>query len=87
MKFIDGLGRMKLTKQVAVFDTYLKTDFEKGVKPMEGRIRERLPNMKWILPGLSIQVNAIPGPITDGELPKCVDFGRRIASQLRTPQS
>jgi menaquinone-dependent protoporphyrinogen IX oxidase len=87
-KFIDKVGKLELAKRTAVFDTYLKTDFEKGVKPMEARISEKIPKMKLIVPGLSIQVSGMEGPIADGELPKCVDFGKKIAAQLKTsPQS
>lgn len=83
-KFIDKLGKLDLGgKRAAVFDTYLKTDFEKGVKPMEARINEKVPSLKLISPGLSIQVKDMKGPITEGELPKCVDFGRKIATQLK----
>lgn len=83
-KFIDKLGKLNLkAKWTTVFDTYLKTDFEKGVKPMEERIVEKAPGLKLILPGLSIQVNGMGGPIARGDLPKCVDFGKRIAIRLR----
>jgi hypothetical protein len=46
-------------------------------------VEKKLPNLKLILPGLSIRVNGIPGPIVEGELPKCVDFGKKIAPQLK----
>lgn len=81
--FIDKIGKLDLkAKWAAVFDTYYKTDFEKGVKSMEARMSEKLPGLKLIVPGLSIQVAEMKGPITEGELPKCVDFGRKIATQL-----
>ena len=83
--FIDKLGRLQLeAKWVAVFDTYLKEDFEKAVKKMETRINEKLPRVRLIIPGLSIQVNGMKGPIAEGELPKCVEFGKKIATQLKT---
>jgi menaquinone-dependent protoporphyrinogen IX oxidase len=82
--FIDKLAKLDLkTKWAAVFDTYLKTDFERGVRPMEERISEKLPKLKLISPGLSIQIADMKGPITEGEIPKCVDFGKRIATQLK----
>ena len=84
-KFIDKLGKVDLkAKWAAVFDTYLKTDFEKGVKPMEARINEKVPGLKLIVPGLSIRVNEMEGPIAEGELPKCIDFAKRIATQFKT---
>jgi flavorubredoxin len=84
-KFIDKLGKLDLkAKWVAVFDTYLGGDFEKAVKKMEKRIGEKVPGLKLIIPGLSIKVGGMKEPIVEGELPKCKDFGRKIATQLKT---
>ena len=84
MKFIDKLGGLKLkTKGVAVFDTFLGEDFEKGVKQMEKRLEEKVPLLKLMTSGLSIRVDEIKGPITEGELPKALDFGKKIADQLK----
>ena len=84
-KFIDKLGKLDLkAKWFAVFDTYLGGDFEKAVKKMERRIGEKVPGLKLIIPGLSIKVGGMKGPIVEGELPKCKDFGRKIATQLKT---
>jgi flavodoxin len=83
-KFIDKLSSLPLDgKQFAVFDTYFKTDFEKATKNMEQRMREKVPAMKMVVPGLSIKVEDMKGPIVEGELPKCEEFGTKIASQLR----
>ena len=83
-KFIDTLSSLPLDgKQFAVFDTYFKTDFEKATKNMEQRMREEVPAMKMVVPGLSIKVAGMKGPIVEGELPKCEEFGAMIASQLR----
>jgi len=85
MGFIDKLGRLKLkAKGFAAFDTYLGKDFEKAVKKMEKRISEKVPALKLMTPGLSTRVDEMRGPITEGELPKCVEFGKKIAAQLRT---
>jgi menaquinone-dependent protoporphyrinogen IX oxidase len=82
-RFIDKLGNLKLqAKWVAVFDTYMKDDFEKAVKKMETRIMEKIPGLQRIRPGLSIQVTGMKGPIVEGELPQCVEFGKNIATQL-----
>jgi flavodoxin len=84
-KFIDKLGKLDLkAKWAAVFDTYLGEDFEKSVKKMEKRIGEKVPALKLITSGLSIKVDGMKGPITDGELPKCKDFGKKIAAKLKT---
>ena len=84
-KFIDKLGKLSIKEKLyAVFDTYLGKDFEKAVKKMEKRIDERVPGLKQIAPGLSIRVQGMKGPILEVELPKCREFGSRIASQIKT---
>jgi flavodoxin len=83
-KFIDKLGTIQLEgKQVTVFDTYMGGDFEKAVKKMEKRIAEKAPGLRLVVPGLSIKVDGVKGPITDGELPKCKEFGIRIATMMK----
>ena len=83
-KFIKELGKLNLAgKAVAVFDTYLSKDFEKAVKKMEKQIGEKAPGLKLLTPGLSIRVDGMKGPITEGELPRCKDFGIKIATQLK----
>jgi len=84
-KFIDKLGKLHLDgKLFAVFDTYIKGDFEKAVKKMEKRISEKAPGLKQIVPGLSIKVQDMKGPILEEELPKCKDFGKKLATQITT---
>ena len=84
-KFIDNLGKLDLKANwVAVFDTYLGDDFEKSVKKMEKRIREKVPRLKRISSGLSIRVDDMKGPVIDGEFSKCKEFGKKIATQLGT---
>lgn len=84
-KFIDKLGKLNLGEKLfAVFDTYLGKDFEKAVKKMENRINEKAPGFKQIVPGLSIRVQGIKSPVLEEELPKCKDFGKKIANQLKT---
>lgn len=82
-KFIDQLGKPDLKgKLAAVFDTYLGKDYEKAVKKMERQISEKVPELKLVAPGLSIRVEGMKGPIAEGELPKCKEFGVRIASLI-----
>jgi len=84
-KFIDKLGKLSVKEKLyAVFDTYLGNDFEKAVKKMEKRIDEKVPGLKQIAPGLSIKVQGMKGPILEGELPKCREFGNKIAGQIKT---
>ena len=83
-KFIDKLGKLPLEgKMFAVFDTYLGKEFEKAVKKMESRISEKVPGLKMAAPGLSIRVEGMKGPISEGELPKCREFGTKIAAQIK----
>lgn len=83
-KFIDKLRKLNLeNKQGAVFDTYLAKDFEKAVKKMEKQIAEKVPGLTLVAPGLSIRVDGMKGPIMDGELSKCKEFGAKIATQMK----
>ncbi len=84
-KFIDKLGKLNLKgKMGAVFDTYLGGNFEKAAKKMEKKINEKVPGLKLVAPGLSIKVQGMKGPILEGELPKCKEFGNKIATQMKT---
>jgi len=83
-KFIDKLGELDLKgKLAAVFDTYIKQDYGKAMRKMEKQISERIPGLKLATSGLSIRVEGMKGPIAEGELPKCKDFGVKIATQLK----
>ena len=83
-KLIDNLEKLKLEgNQVAVFDTYMGGDFEKAVKKMEKQLTEKVPGLKLTTPGLSIRVKGTKGPIMEGELPKCEEFGARIAAKMK----
>ena len=82
--FIDKLGKLKLEgKLVSVFDTYAGNEYEKAMKKMEKQIGEKAPSLKLSAPGLSIRVEGMRGPIAEGELPKCKEFGVIIANQLK----
>ena len=81
--FINKLGKLNLEgKLAAVFDTYMGGDFEKAVKKMEKQLGEKVSGLKIPVPGLSIKVEGMKGPIAEGELPKCREFGAKIAAQL-----
>jgi len=83
-KFIDKLGKIGLERKLgAVFDTYMGGDFNKAVQEMEKRINEKVPGLKLITPGLSIKVEGFKGPIAEEELPKCKEFGNKIAKQMK----
>lgn len=81
-KFIDKLGKLNLEgKQIAVFDTYMGEDYEKAVRKMEKRINDKIVGIQLIAPGLSVKVEGFKGPISDEELSRCRDFGRKIGAQ------
>jgi flavodoxin len=83
-KFVDKFEKLDLKgKVIAVFDTYIKEDFEKAVKKMEERINEKIPGSKLMTPGLSIKVEGTKGPILEEELPKAKEFGKQIATQIK----
>lgn len=83
-KFIDELGKLNLEgKLAAVFDTYIAKDFDKAVRKMEKQMNKKAPGLKLAAPGLSIKVEGMKGPVTVGELPKCTEFGAKIAAQLK----
>ena len=84
-KFVDNLAGFELkAKYVAVFGTYAGRirPVDRAVNKMEKIVEKKLPNAKLISPSLSVRVNGVTGPIVDGELPKCVAFGKKIANQL-----
>jgi flavorubredoxin len=84
MKFIDELSRLELkAKRVAVFDTHMMKD-EKAIGKIEEKLGEKVPALKLMAASLGIRVDGMKGPITEGELPKVIDFGKKIAAQLKT---
>ena len=83
--FMDTLADAKRKALwVACFDTFMGREKNRGraTRKLEKKVGERLPDAKLISPGLSIKVTAIKGPIADGELPKAVEFGRKVAAEL-----
>jgi flavorubredoxin len=89
-KFVDRLAELDLkAKDVAVFGTYAGRirAVDRAVKKLETMVKKKLPNLNLISPGLSVRVIGIPGPLVEGELPKCVDFGKKIASQLKSQEA
>ena len=79
-KFIKKLPNASLKgNSFAVFDTYMGKDFEKATRKMEKQITNVIPNIKKVSSGLSIKVGGMKGPIVDDELPKCKEFGIKLA--------
>jgi len=84
-KFVDKMAELNLkARDVAVFGTYagrVRT-VDRAVKKLGKIVEKKLPNLHLISPSLSVRVNGVTGPLVEGELPKCVNFGKKIASQL-----
>ena len=79
-KFIQDLPNSSLNvNSFAVFDTYMFKDYEKVVKKIEKKISKLIPSLNQVSSGLSIRVAATKGPILDDDLPKCKDFGIKLA--------
>ncbi len=57
-------------------------EFQKAMTRMEEHIQEKLPHLRVIRPGLSIAVGGVKGPIIDADIPKCKEFGKKVAAQL-----
>ena len=86
IKFVDRLTRVDLkVKYVAVFGTYSGRvrEPDRAVRKMEKSLEKKLPEINLISPSLSVRVHGVTGPIFEGELSRCRDFGRRIANQLK----
>ena len=84
-KFVDKLAEINLkAKSVVIFGTYSGRSrvSDRAVKKLEKIVEKKLPNLKLLSPSLSVKVRGVTGPVADGELQKCQDFGRRIANQL-----
>ena len=86
MRFIDKLDKLELkAKKAAVFDTHMNEEDEKAATgKMEKKLVEKVPALTLMTAGLGIRVDGMEGPITEGELPKAIDFGKKIAAQLKT---
>jgi len=87
-KFVNRLSELDLkSKKVAVFGTYAgkERNPDRAVKKLEKIVKKKLSNQSLVSPGgLSIRVNKLRGPIIDGELPKCINFGKNLASQFES---
>ncbi len=83
-KFIDKLGKIGLKeKKAATFDTYVRKNINKAVRKMERRIKENVPGLELITPGLSIKVGGVRGPVLEEELPKYKEFAKLIMETMK----
>lgn len=83
-KFIDKLGKIGLKeKKGATFDTYVRKNINKAVRKMDRRIKENVPGLELITPGLSIKVGGVRGPVLEEELPKYKEFAKLIIEKMK----
>jgi flavorubredoxin len=86
-RFIEYLATADLkATQFAVFGTYAgrARPVDRAVKKLEAIVQTKMPTLKPVLPGLSVRVNGVRGPVMEGELSKCMGFGVALATQLST---
>ena len=86
LKFVNRLTNLDLkTRNVAVFGTYSGRvrDPDRAVRKMEKKLKEKVPEINLISPSLSVRVRGVTGPIFEGELDRCREFGRRMANQVK----
>ena len=83
-RFIGKLGKLKLEgKWVAAFDTYGGSAHAQALKKMSDSLADSAPGMRLVTPGLSVKVMGMKGPIAEGELPRCREFGKSLAARLK----
>jgi hypothetical protein len=84
-RFIEYLAAADLkATRYAVFGTYAgrARPVDRAVKKLEAMVQTKMPMLKPVLPALSVRVNGVRGPIMEGELAKCAEFGKELAIQL-----
>jgi len=94
-KFVGKLQKANLKdKALAAFDTYVGQkdeqeiihpgggEFQKALRRMEAHLKDKVPHLKLISPGLSIAVGGMKGPILDADLPNCKEFGQKLVLQI-----
>ncbi len=83
-KFIDEMAKASLDgKWFAVFDTCVPGDYGKAVKKMEKMLEKKLPKMRKATEGLSVKVGGMKGPIAEGELERCRQFGKDTVLKIK----
>ena len=85
IKFVNQLSTLGLkNSKIAIVGTYTgkARPIDRAVRKMEKMTQEKLGSLTLVCPSLSVQVNGMSGPVVDGELPKCVAFGKNLATQI-----
>jgi flavorubredoxin len=83
-KFVAILSKVDLkAKHVAVFGTYAGKARPSDIA-MEKMVKKKLPKLNLFSLELSARVNWITGLLVEGELPKCVKFGKKVAEHFKS---
>ncbi len=88
-QFVNRLAELdQRAKHAAVFGTYAGRvrSPDRAVKKLEKMVENKLPNLKLIAPSLSVRVKGVTGSLVEGELSRCMDFGREIGKWLSQKQ-
>lgn len=85
LKFIEELRKAGVHgKTGAVFATHMKGDGGKTLETIVQKLTEKRfkkdEGMKLVLDGLVVDAGEIQGPLSEAELAKCVEFGKRAAA-------
>lgn len=67
------------TKTVSFFDTHLPRQTGGATLRMKQTLNREDPSLHLASPGISVYVDAVGGPLHEGEESKCREFGERLA--------
>lgn len=82
-RFVGGLGKLDLSgKHAAVFDCRAGPEVGKVVHKLEKQLGEKVSGIRIAVPGISLLVVGMKGPLADGELERCREFGKQITGKL-----
>ncbi len=82
-KLIKKMSEINLEgKSIAAFDTHISEGegkfLRKAVFKMEKQVMKKISGIKKPVEILQVGVHGIKGPLIDGELEKCKEFGKKI---------
>ena len=82
-KIIEKVGKLGLKeKRGFLFDTYAGGHHMRGVRSMEKIVSEKAKGIELVDEGISIKVEGMRGPLVEGALEECFDYGKKMASRL-----
>ena len=83
MDAIKRAGQIGLDgKVVTTFGTYMMGKQSRGVKGMDKKLSKSAPGAIQIRPGFSAKVDSVRGPISEEEIPRAHEFGRKLSQEI-----